>query len=93
MANTFEGERAQRALALLDGDLAMGGVAEELVLVSANFWLDLPNLTGFRPQHQPRPGRNTVRFGKSAQKYPWVPRNLWSGVSGTENLNMKLVLG
>ena len=36
--------------------------------------------------------RNTVRFGKSGQKYPCVPRNVWSGVSGTGNPNMKLVL-
>ena len=26
-------------------------------------------------------GRNTVRFGKSAPKYPWGPRNVWSEVS------------
>ena len=37
-------------------------------------------------------GRKPVRFGKSAQKYPWVPKNVWSGVSGTGNPNMKLVL-
>ena len=37
-------------------------------------------------------GRNTVRFDKSAQKYPWVPKNVWSGVSGTGNSNMKSVL-
>ena len=37
-------------------------------------------------------GRKSVRFGKSAQKYPRVPRNVWSGVSGTEHPNMKLVL-
>ena len=36
-------------------------------------------------------GRNPVRFGKSARKYSWVPRNVWSGGSGTGNLNMKLV--
>ena len=30
--------------------------------------------------------------GKSAQKYPWLPRNVWSGFSGTGNPNMKLVL-
>ena len=34
------------------------------------------------------------RFGSvmSGQKYPWLPRNVWSGVSGTGNPNMKLVL-
>ena len=32
------------------------------------------------------------RFVKCAQKYRWVPRNVWSGVSGTGNANMKLVL-
>ena len=37
-------------------------------------------------------GRKPVRFGKSTRKYPWVPRNVWSGVSGTGNPNMKLVL-
>ena len=40
----------------------------------------------------PCPGQNTVWLGKAAQKHPWVPRNVWSGVSGTGNLNMKLVL-
>ena len=40
----------------------------------------------------PGPGRNTGRFVKSAQKYPRVSRNMWSGVSGTGNPNMKLVL-
>ena len=40
----------------------------------------------------PGSGRNTVRLSKSAKKYPWVPRNVWSGASGTGNPNMKLVL-
>ena len=26
------------------------------------------------------------------KKYPWVPKNVWSGLSGTRNPNMKLVL-
>ena len=37
-------------------------------------------------------GRKPVRFGKSPQKSPRVPRNVWRGVSGTRNPNMKLVL-
>ena len=36
--------------------------------------------------------RNTVRFGKSAQKYPWVPKNVWTGVVGTESPSMKIGL-
>ena len=37
-------------------------------------------------------GRKPLRFIKPAQKYPWVPKNVWSGILGTENPNMKLVL-
>ena len=46
----------------------------------------------FGPRRGCCSGRKPVRFGKSAQKYPRVPRNVWSGVSGTGNPNMKLVL-
>ena len=49
---------------------------------------------------EPVPGRNSntcrsqnnVRLGKKTQKTLWIPRNVWSGVSGTGNPNMKLVL-
>ena len=46
----------------------------------------------FGPGRGCRSGRKPVRFGESAQKYPRVPRNVWKGVSGTRNPNMKLVL-
>ena len=47
----------------------------------------------YRRDRNPDPDRNTVRFGKSVQKDPWVPRNRLSGVSGTWNADMKLSFG
>ena len=34
------------------------------------FGAELSSRSGFRPEQQPRPGVNTVRFGNSTKKYP-----------------------
>ena len=50
-------------------------------------WFTEPN-----KYSSPGPARNTVLFGKMTRKHPRLPQNVWSGVSSTGNLNMKLVL-
>ena len=47
------------------------------------FWADFASRKVFRPGADCCFGRKPVRFGKSPQTFPWVPRNVWSGVSGT----------
>ena len=54
------------------------------------FWADFPNRTGYRPEHQHGPDRNTVWLGQSVQKYPWVPKNVLSWVPDAGPPNMKL---
>ena len=57
-----------------------------------NFQADLPSWKVFGSGRGCCSSRKPVRLGKSAWKYPRISWNVCSGVSGTGNPNMKLVL-
>ena len=56
------------------------------------FWADLPSRTGFRPEQQLRPGQKYCSVQRIRPKIPALPRYMVSGVSGTGNPHIKLVL-